>query len=156
MKRNLSLLIILLFISCNQLKKETSIFNFSLENLSKIDSYSSKLVENNELPGIVVMVKRGDKLVYHKAFGYSDIEKKIEIDKNIILAHSHQQYIRYINNFLLLNPGSLGQNRKFINMSNYIIWDTETCEFELKYLHFSIDLLINEMKSKNFPQICVN
>lgn len=84
MKRNLSLLIILLFISCNQLKKETSIFNFSLENLSKIDSYSSKLVENNELPGIVVMVKRGDKLVYHKAFGYSDIEKKIEIDKNAI------------------------------------------------------------------------
>ena len=83
-------------------------------------------------------------------------DTKIEIDKNIILAHSHQQYFRHINNFLLLNPGSVGQNRKFINVSNYIIWDTESCEFELKYLCFSVDLLINEMKSKNFPEICLN
>ena len=83
-------------------------------------------------------------------------DTKIDLKENTILSHSHQQYIRYVNNFLLVNPGSLGQNREFINVANYIIWDIETGEFQLKNTLFQIDLLINEMKFKKFPKVCID
>ena len=83
-------------------------------------------------------------------------DTKINLKENTVLSHSHQQYIRYVKNFLLINPGSLGQNRYYINVANYIIWDTETGEFQLKYTLFKINLLINEMKFKKFPKVCID
>ena len=83
-------------------------------------------------------------------------DTKIDLKENTILSHSHQQYIRYVNNFLLINPGSLGQNREYINVAEYIIWDTETGGFQLKNTLFQIDLLINEMKLKKFPKVCID
>lgn len=83
-------------------------------------------------------------------------DTKIDLKENTVLSHSHQQYIRYVKNFLLINPGSLGQNRYYINVANYIIWDTETGEFQLKYTLFKINLLINEMKLKKFPKVCID
>ena len=80
----------------------------------------------------------------------------VKIKDNTVLAHSHQQYIRYFNNHLIINPGSVGQNRDIINMSNYIIWNTETGEFKLKHLLFSIEILINELKIRKFPNSCID
>lgn len=83
MKNTLLLLTMLLFFSCkdNELQK----FNvFSEEWIQELDGYSNSLINTNELPGLVVMVKKGDKQIFHKSYGYSDVEKKIELDKNAI------------------------------------------------------------------------
>ena len=83
MKKTLLLLTILLFFSCkdNELQK----FNvYSEKWVKEVDRYSNSLINENELPGLVVMVKKGDKQVFHKSYGYSDVEKKIELDKNAI------------------------------------------------------------------------
>ena len=83
MKNTLLLFTILLFCSCkdNELLK----FNvFSGELVKEVDRYSNSLIDQNELPGLVVMVKKRDKQIFHKSYGYSDAEKKIELDKNAI------------------------------------------------------------------------
>jgi CubicO group peptidase (beta-lactamase class C family) len=83
MKNTLLLFTILLLCSCkdNELQK----FNVSSEKwVKELDRYSNSLIDQNELPGLVVMVKKGDKQIFHKSYGYSDEEKKIELDKNAI------------------------------------------------------------------------
>ena len=83
MKNTLLLLTMLLFFSCkdNELQK----FNVSSEKwIQELDGYSNSLINENELPGLVVMVKKRDKQIFHKSYGYSDVEKKIELDKNSI------------------------------------------------------------------------
>jgi len=80
----------------------------------------------------------------------------VQIDKNIIIGHSHQQYHRTINNFNLINPGSIGQNRQNIELSNYVLWDIEKNKFYLKELAININLLINEMEIRKYPNICID
>ena len=85
---------------------------------------------------------------------YSDSE--VTIDRNYLLGHSHEQYIIKRNGFDLFNPGSLGQNRSFINMGNYMIYDHETKVFEKRHFTFNIDLFIQEMMAQNYPKDCIN
>ena len=63
---------------------------------------------------------------------YVFIDTEVSLTENTIIGHSHQQYLRKENEFTLLNPGSIGQNRKYINLTNYVIWDTVKNDFELK------------------------
>ena len=78
MKNTLLLFTILLLCSCkdNELQK----FNvFSEKWVKELDRYSNSLIDQNELPGLVVMVKKGGKQIFHKSYGYSDVEKKNRI-----------------------------------------------------------------------------
>ncbi len=44
----------------------------SSERLARIDRMCSEAIENGEVPGIVALVARNGKIVYHKAFGMAD------------------------------------------------------------------------------------
>lgn len=80
----------------------------------------------------------------------------IELNNNYIIGHSHHQF-EYLNNgFLLYNAGSVGQNRKYINVLNYLIYNEDTENIEMKNVIYNVDLVINEMKSKKFPQQCID
>lgn len=83
-------------------------------------------------------------------------DSPVNIQENCMIGHSHQQYFRKVEDKLLINPGSVGQNRKFINLSNYIIWDIEKNTFDLKQKKFDLKLILNEMKIKNYPNECIN
>ena len=87
---------------------------------------------------------------------YVFVDTDVQIDSNKIIGHSHQQYERIVNDKKLLNPGSIGQNRKEINLSNYALWNLEKNTFELKEIEHDIELLINEMVSKKYPIDCIN
>ena len=80
----LLILIVVFSLSCENKKKSKTVHGFSKDKLNNIDSYAQSLIENNELPGVVVMVKKGDDLIYFKGFGYSDAEKEKKIDKKAI------------------------------------------------------------------------
>ena len=84
------------------------------------------------------------------------VDTPISLTNNTIIGHSHQQYLRNINNHILVNPGSLGQNRQNIDFSNYIIWDVEKKKFHLKKIFFDPNIIINELKSRKFPKICID
>jgi len=90
----------------------------------------------------------------NKKYIFKDTD--LVIKENLIIGHSHQQYFRNINNKLLINPGSVGQNRKLINVSNYIVWNLEKNTFDLKKNTFDLRLIINEMKIKKYPKECID
>ena len=68
------LLVILFMLSFN-------VFSENIENLNKIDEVTKKYMENETIPGSVVLVSKNGKIVYLKAFGYAqlfDRDKKME------------------------------------------------------------------------------
>ena len=125
-----------------------SFFDHTISSFNRFDKIESYLINYN-FNNFNLIHNIGD-----HDYIYNDTN--INIKENTILGHSHQQYFRYINNNLLLNPGSLGQNRKLINVANYIIWNIENGEFKLKSCKFNIDHLIKEMTINNYPEICIN
>jgi len=80
----------------------------------------------------------------------------IVIDRNHLIGHSHQQFFVTKGEFKIINPGSLGQNRKYINQADYAVYYNETDTFELKNFIFDLDIVISEMKNKKYPQICID
>jgi CubicO group peptidase (beta-lactamase class C family) len=54
----------------------------SAERLARIDLMCNEAISNGEVPGIVALVARNGKIVYHKAFGMADNQagKKMETD----------------------------------------------------------------------------
>ena len=82
MKRLFFVLIIIFLASgCSQ---NTSIFDLpenqgvSSDRLDRIDSYLNKVIKENQIPGAVALIRRNNKIIYNKAFGYSDVENKIK------------------------------------------------------------------------------
>jgi len=75
-----ALTIIFLVSGCSQ---NTSIFDLpenqgvSSERIDRIDSYLNKAIKDNQIPGAVALIRRNNKIIYNKAFGYSDVENKI-------------------------------------------------------------------------------
>lgn len=103
-------------------------------------------------------VSTGEFLVQHTIFNrYIFLDSEVpSLDRNYIIGHSHQQFKREISGHTLINTGSLGQNREFINMANYIIYEDSQRNISLKNFTYDIDLVIKEMKSQGYPSDCVN
>ena len=78
----------------------------------------------------------------------------ISIDNNYIVGHSHRQFRINSNGFSLLNPGSVGQNRQFINEINFMIYDTTSLNVDFRSVLYDVDIMINKMKKMDYPQIC--
>lgn len=63
---------------------------FSSTRLQRIDDMLEEYVKNQQLPGAVVMIIRDGKIAYHKAVGYSDIDKKTPLRKDDIFRIASQ------------------------------------------------------------------
>lgn len=87
---------------------------------------------------------------------YIYVDSEILLNENTFIGHTHQIFMRKINSFTLVNVGSVGQNRINIDQINYVIWDSLKQTVQLKSIDFPNDLLINELKSRQFPSDCIN
>ena len=63
---------------------------FSETRLSRIDNLLEEHVKNQSIPGAVALIIRNGKIVYYKAFGFSDIEKKNSLKKDDIFRIASQ------------------------------------------------------------------
>lgn len=62
----------------------------STARLSKIDKLIEEHMANKWIPGAVVLIARNGKVVYHKAYGYSDVENKTAMKKDNIFRIASQ------------------------------------------------------------------
>lgn len=62
----------------------------SSERLSRIDSMCIDAVSKNKVPGVVALVARNGKIVYHKAFGMADSESNRKMKKDDIFRIASQ------------------------------------------------------------------
>jgi predicted phosphodiesterase len=79
-----------------------------------------------------------------------------ELDANLIIGHSHQQFERKIGEFELINTGSVGQNRAYINVAEYLFYDDAKGAKLLKKFIYDVDLVIDEMERKGYSELCLN
>src|SRR5690349_4848925 len=63
---------------------------FSEARLSRIDKLLEQEVKSEHIPGAVALIVHNGKVVYHKAFGYSDVEKKSALKKDDIFRIASQ------------------------------------------------------------------
>lgn len=99
---------------------------------------------------------RDHTLVHTIANSYIYPDTQIELDDNYVIGHSHHQFVYRSNGFTLYNAGSVGQNRKFINVVNYLIYDSASSEFLLGESRYDVDVVINEMVARKYPKECVD
>ena len=67
----------------------------------------------------------------------------------VFMAHTHHKFVKKLHNgTLLINPGSVGQQRDGKGTS-YCIFDTNTLEFALNVFEYDKEKLISEIKSRN-------
>lgn len=83
-------------------------------------------------------------------------DTEVILDNNYIIGHSHHQFQYNNNNFTLYNSGSVGQNRKYINEINYLIYDSDSKLITMKSITYNIDLVVNEMIQLSYPLVCIN
>ncbi|MFB0903950.1 MAG: serine hydrolase domain-containing protein, partial [Nonlabens sp.] len=60
------------------------------ERLARIDAMCLKAVEDGKIPGVVALVARKGKIIYHKAFGTSDAKSKRTLQKDDIFRLASQ------------------------------------------------------------------
>lgn len=63
---------------------------FSTSRLLRIDATLEEYIKQQQIPGAVVLIVRDGKIAYHKAFGYSDVEKKTNLKKDDIFRIASQ------------------------------------------------------------------
>jgi len=122
-------------------------FKMTFENFNRKDNIKKFLQEVN-LDKFICKHTINDSYVYP--------DTNILLDNNYIIGHSHHQFKYNNNDFILYNTGSVGQNRKFINEMNYLVYDTDLKSIEMKSAVYNLDLIINEMKNLFYPEDCVN
>lgn len=74
---------------------------------------------------------------------------------NYFIGHSHSQFDRKEKNYHVINVGSVGQNRREINVIQYATFETETGAIELKSLVYDILPVIQKMKDLKYPEECI-
>lgn len=79
----------------------------------------------------------------------------VEIARNYMIGHSHHQFHISRSGFSIVNPGSVGQNRKWIDMLDYLIFDTSSGEIQMHALSYDIDLFISELRARRYPEECI-
>jgi CubicO group peptidase (beta-lactamase class C family) len=82
MKKIIFGLTLIFFVSsCDQTNSKKNLpenQGVSSERLDRIDSYLNKMIKENQIPGAVALIRRNNKIIYNKAFGYSDVENEIK------------------------------------------------------------------------------
>ncbi len=62
----------------------------SAERLARMDQLINEYIAKKWIPGAVVLIARNGKIVYHRAYGYSDVEKQTPLKKDDIFRIASQ------------------------------------------------------------------
>jgi len=80
----------------------------------------------------------------------------IQIDQDHMVGHTHHQFRIGRSGFVIVNPGSVGQNRKRINVVDYAILDTDSGEVRLRSVTYEFQKFISELRARRYPKPCID
>ncbi len=84
---------------------------------------------------------------------YPDTE--LTLFENTCIGHSHHQFSRTIEGYRLVNVGSVGQNRAFIDSIAFAFFYPETNRWELRQIPYEVEILLKEMQRRKYPEPCL-
>lgn len=116
-------------------------------------SFQKKEIINSFLPETKL-----DKFILRHTINdtYVYPDTTVLLDHNYIIGHSHHQFEYKNNDFVLYNTGSVGQNRKYINELNYLVYDTESNSITMKSAIYNLDIVVKEMKKLSYSEACIH
>lgn len=80
----------------------------------------------------------------------------LKLENDFIIGHSHYAFKRETNNGkLLINTGSVGQNRVDLSCVDFVVLDLKNDTAMLKTLHYDPSPLITEMRKQRYPEMCL-
>jgi predicted phosphodiesterase len=82
-------------------------------------------------------------------------DTSIEIDRNYMVGHTHRQFHIHRSGFAIVNPGSVGQNRRWIDMIDYSIFDTGSGAVDPHSIHYNVALFLSELHQRRYPEQCI-
>jgi predicted phosphodiesterase len=125
----------------------TLFFNKTIE---KFDRYNfiANFLQTFKFEEYICVHTLNDKNIYP--------DTDVALDANYLIGHSHHQFVYKNNGFTLYNAGSVGQNRKHINVSNYLVYDSISKKIELHNCIHDIEVVISEMRALKYPQVCID
>mgnify|MGYP000990288168 FL=1 len=124
-----------------------SFFNFCINKFNRFNIISNYKKKYSFLDYTCIHTIDDKKIFYN-----SDIN----INGNFIIGHSHQQFHKNKNNFNLINPGSVGQNRKNLNIISYCEFNYSQKSFLFHNLEYDSTIVIKKMIEMKYPDICIN
>lgn len=82
---------------------------FSAERLQRIDKLMQEYVDKKWMPGASILIAREGKIVYHKAFGYSNLDTKKPLQKDDIFRIASQtKAVTAVGVLMLYEEGKFG------------------------------------------------
>lgn len=140
-----------LFLGIDSVEQEIELvrdfYKFSNKNFSRGDLISN-LPTTYQLGSFICSHTIDDSKIYPDTL--------IEYKKNHIIGHSHYQFrIQHLKKEII-NCGSIGQNRKWINSINYALMDTKSEVITLCEGSYNFDAFIVEMENQGYPQNCID
>jgi hypothetical protein len=82
-------------------------------------------------------------------------DTEIEIDRDYMVGHTHHQYRIERSGFAIVNPGSIGQNRKWIDSADFLVLDTASGEIQFESISYDVDRLLAEFSKRGYPKQCI-
>ena len=80
----------------------------------------------------------------------------VEVTRNYMIGHTHRQFRIERSGKVIVNCGSIGQNRAGIEMLNYALYDTCTYNLTLHQEPYPLDQLVNEFVARGYSRRCVD
>ena len=80
------------------------------------------------------------------------IELLAGLEGNFFIGHSHCQFMMKNQTYMIVNPGSLGQNRKQKTHANYAVWLPETNSISFETIYNSNNNLRENLIELGYPE----
>lgn len=122
----------------------SSFFHFCIDKFKYFDviaKYKSNLIFND----FECLHTIGNKKIFQDTI--------INHHSNAIIGHSHSQFINKNNDKLIINPGSVGQNRDNISIASYCKYENKN--FYFYNLSYDFNYFFNNLKKINYPINCI-
>jgi predicted phosphodiesterase len=79
----------------------------------------------------------------------------IAVDRHYVIGHSHHQFSIARAGWQIVNPGSIGQNRRRIDRVEWATFDTETDSFVFHSEPWDVSRFIEALRRNAYPEVCV-
>lgn len=122
-------------------------FNFCIRDFKGYDLISN-FPQSYILGSYLFIHTIADRIIYP--------DSKIDLERNYVIGHSHHQFKIEQGQYNLFSAGSVGQNRMYVDVINYLIYYPEADKFEMRNITYNENLIIDEMKAKRYPQVCID
>ena len=108
------------------------------------------------ITGLAQSLQLGCYLCCHTIHGkriYADSE--LQLACNYVIGHSHHQFVLERSGHVLVNPGSVGQNRTHIDLACYALLDSRSQTVKLRQVTYPFEQFVSELRVRRYPPHCI-